>query len=774
MKNIYILATICFFSFTIQAQWIQKGIDINGEEYFDHSGCSIAINSDGNIIAIGANENNSDTLFRAGQVRVYEWSNSEWLQKGSDIDGEYYYEYTGASVSMSSDGNTILIGANKFNDASPVIEIGPVRVFHWNGFDWIQKGSSIFSEMALDYSGSSVSMSSDGNTIAIGAPLNDQAGDRAGHVRIYEYSNSEWIQKGFDIDGESELDRSGMSVSLNSDGNIVAIGAGGNDNAGSGSGHVRIYEWNNTSWIQKGGDIEGEAPGDYCGGAISLNDNGNTIAIGAGGNFGNEYKSGHVRVFEWNTTMWLQKGTDIDGEDWYDYSGSSVSINSEGNRLIIGAPGHDSGNNSNSGNARVFEWNNYFWMQSGASINGVNDGDESGGAVTMSSDGNTIAIGAKWNDGTGYSGCQSGHVRVYFYCKTYSTDIQIACDSLLWINGNTYTTNNNTATHILTNVAGCDSIVTLNLTINNSSFYVDTITACDSLLWIDGITYTNSNNSATHTLTNVAGCDSIITLNLTLKNSTYYDDVIIACDSLLWIDGNTYTTYNNTATHTLTNVAGCDSIVTLNLTINNSSYYVDTITACDSFLWSDGITYTNSNNSATYTLINSVGCDSVITLNLTIISIDNSIIQNNTTLSAIENGDSYQWVNCPSMMPINGANAQNYTPTTSGDYALIITKSTCIDTSTCHTFEVVGIIEKGFSNRLIIYPNPTDGNFSINLGENYATTTVTITNLTGQVIQSKTYNDKQVLNLELKESAGIYLLNIESEDKKSMIKIVKK
>lgn len=151
---------------------------------------------------------------------------------------------------------------------------------------------------------------------------------------------------------------------------------------------------------------------------------------------------------------------------------------------------------------------------------------------------------------------------------TTGTDVQSACGSYTWIDGMTYTNSNNTATHTLMNVGGCDSVITLNLTINNNTASIDTQVACDSFTWINGTTYTSSNTTATDTLMNAAGCDSIITLNLTINNSTTGVDNQIACDSLVWIDGNTYTSSNTTATHTLTNAAGCDSTVTLNLTIN--------------------------------------------------------------------------------------------------------------------------------------------------------------------------------------------------------------
>ena len=107
-------------------------------------------------------------------------------------------------------------------------------------------------------------------------------------------------------------------------------------------------------------------------------------------------------------------------------------------------------------------------------------------------------------------------------------------------------------------------------------------------------------------LTNSVGCDSIVTLNLTILNSSTGTDNQTHCDNFIWIDGNTYTTSKNTATHTLTNSV-IDSIVTLNLTILNSSTGTDNQTHCDNFTWIDGNTYTTSNNTATYIFTNSVG-----------------------------------------------------------------------------------------------------------------------------------------------------------------------
>ena len=171
-----------------------------------------------------------------------------------------------------------------------------------------QLGSDIDGEAAGDRSGYSVSLSSDGTEVAIGATQNDGSGAEAGHVRVYEWNGTAWVQKGSDIDGEAADDRSGSSVSLSSDGTEVAIGAYGNDGNGLSAGHVRVYEWNGTAWVRKGSDIDGEAAGDHLGSSVSLSSDGTEVAIGAIGNDGNGASAGHVRVYEWNsgTSSWDQ------------------------------------------------------------------------------------------------------------------------------------------------------------------------------------------------------------------------------------------------------------------------------------------------------------------------------------------------------------------------------------------------------------------------------------------------------------------------------------
>ncbi len=354
------------------------------------------------------------------------------------------------------------------------------------------------------------------------------------------------------------------------------------------------------------------------------------------------------------------------------------------------------------------------------------------------------------------------------------TDVITACDSYTWIDGNTYTSSNNTATHTLTNVAGCDSLVTLNLTINHSGTGTDIITACDSYTWIDGNTYTSSNNTATYTLTTIAGCDSLVTLNLTINYPNTGTDIITACGSYTWIDGITYTSSNNTATHTLTNAAGCDSVVTLNLTINYPNTSTDIITACGSYTWLDGIAYTSSNNTATHTLTNAAGCDSVVTLNLTINTVDVTVAEAGMTITANQLEAAYQWMDCSnSNAPITGETGRSYTAMGNGNYAVEITLNGCKDTSACISVSALNLSENSFIRELRVYPNPTQGTLFIEFEDAPKIINLLLMTNSGQVIENMPFGDTRLIEVEIKHPAGVYLLEVtDNKGRKAIIRII--
>jgi hypothetical protein len=400
--------------------FFQLGNDIDGEAQYDDSGSSVALSSDGSIVAIGASGNDGNGV-NSGHVRLYQWNGVNWNQLGSDIDGEASNDFSGTSVALSSDGFVVAIGA-EYNGSNS----GHVRLYQWNGVNWNQLGSDIDGEASNDSSGTSVALSSDGSVVAIGA-VNNNNGTASGHVRLYQWDGVFWNQLGNDIDGEAEWDASsGYSVALSSDGSIVAIGASGNDGNGVNSGHVRIYQWNGSSWNQLGSDIDGEAQDDLSGSSVALSSDGSIVAIGAPDNDVNGSNSGHVRLYEWDGSSWSQLGNDIDGEAQDDLSGSSVALSSDGSIVAIGAP-YNNGTDLNSGHVRLYQWTGSSWNQLDSDIDGEAVYDSYGTSVALSSDGSIVAIGAPFNDGNGYD---SGHVRVYLILPDSDLDGLIDDDEI--------------------------------------------------------------------------------------------------------------------------------------------------------------------------------------------------------------------------------------------------------------------------------------------------------------------------------------------------------
>jgi hypothetical protein len=440
----------------INGTWIQIGNDISGDVSGDSLGESVSLSSDGSIVAVGAPGNDGINGENSGHVRIYQNINDNWIQIGSDIDGatggdefgysvdlssdgsivaigaenaEYVsiYENIGGtwtqigstienegniwfrfSLSLSDDGNTLAIGAPYSNNGNN-LRTGLTRIYENIGGTWTQIGNDIYGEANRDLSGYSVDLSSNGSIIAIGARDNNGSITSRGHVRVYENIGNTWIQIGSDIDAQIGDIQLGYSVSLSSDGSVIAIGAPPSSTNNYRSGLVRVYKYNGSFWNSVGSDINGEGKQDYSGESISLSSDGNTIVIGATRNSGNGINSGHVRVFENINDIWTQVGNDIDGDLGVsgDSLGQSVSVSSDGTIVAIGAHMYDSAK----GSVRIYENINNIWVQKGLDIIGEANHDLSGWAISMSSDGNIVAIGAPRHDGI--NGFNSGYVRVF-------------------------------------------------------------------------------------------------------------------------------------------------------------------------------------------------------------------------------------------------------------------------------------------------------------------------------------------------------------------------
>jgi len=295
----------------------------------------------------------------------------------------------------------------------------------------------------------------------------------------------------------------------------------------------------------------------------------------------------------------------------------------------------------------------------------------------------------------------------------------------------------------------------------------DVIHSCGPYTWIDGNTYNFSTDSASMLFQNTLGLDSIVHLDLTIHNNISSIDFVEACGDFIWIDGNTYTINNNTATYTYPGGSyhGCDSTVYLALTTNNAASGIEIVNSCLSYTWIDGVTYYSSTNSwYTYEGASYSGCDSTIQLNLTIEAVNTSVTHGGGTLTADVSGASYQWLDCDNnYAPISGETGQSFTPNMNGNYAVQITEYNCTDMSECFNVTGTNTTNKPVFEEMTIFPNPTTGKVNIRLQSTSEWVQIEVMNVLGQRISQHIEEQTEFISLDIDGPDGVYLIKVKTE-----------
>jgi hypothetical protein len=457
-----------------------------------HTGNTVSISADGSTIAVGApheasaatgiNGNQKDeSASNAGAVYVYARSGSGWTQqayvKASNTgSGDYF----GSSVDLSADGNTMAVAAhweasaatgingNQADNSIP--QAGAVYIFTRSGDRWTQQayikasntgekqsgeGETLVGGGDGDQFGFSLSLSADGNTLAVGAVgedstaagingnQSDNSAVSAGAVYVFRRTGSSWAQQAY-IKPQTPAnlaagDLFGFSLGLSADGNTLAVGvydeAGGSrgvngpvDNMRGGSGAAYVFTRSGASWAQqaylKTSISEG---GDSWGVSLSLSDDGNTLALGSvdedctatgvnppgcDSDQKADVSTGAVAVFSRAGTTWSQqallKASNTGVEDWF---GVKTALSADGNTLVVTAANEDSAaqgiggrqdddSANEAGAAYLFTRAGTTWAQQAYLKSAANEAfDELGNSVSMNRDGRTFVVGARGEDG---------------------------------------------------------------------------------------------------------------------------------------------------------------------------------------------------------------------------------------------------------------------------------------------------------------------------------------------------------------------------------------
>jgi hypothetical protein len=383
---------------SIAAPYLRSDVHLTPSDASESAqlGYAVSISTDGATALIGApgDENGG------GAAWVFARTGSTWSQlgpklTGSGASGEGGVEEVeeeggdgrfGASVALSADGNTALIGSPR--DAGGR---GAVWVFTRNGATWAQQGPKLTGaeESGVGRFGRSVALSADGNTAVIGGPA-DSSG--AGAVWVLTRTGSNWVQEGSKLtDVEASSDgHFGGSVALSEDGSTALVGGPGDSGY---TGAAWVFERSGSVWIQQGSKLTGgqEVGTGHFGRSVALSSDGDTALIGGRRD---ENGLGAAWVFTRSGVTWNQQSSKLigSGEEGEGEFGTSVALSADGSTALVGGPM----NHGRRGGAWTFTRTDASWAQAGGTLEGAQETGKGwfGYSVALSGAGTTALIGS--------------------------------------------------------------------------------------------------------------------------------------------------------------------------------------------------------------------------------------------------------------------------------------------------------------------------------------------------------------------------------------------
>ncbi len=365
---------------------------VNTRNYFSASdggaehffGQCVAISSDGKTIVAGAFGDSVNSSY-TGSAYVYRFTGSTWSETKLIAPVGTNQSYISKKAAISSDGNTIVIGLSTDNDNGNMS--GSVYVYKWTGSTWNQTKPTASDGGAEHSFGQSVAVSSNGNTVVIGA---EGANGYTGSAYVYNWTGSSWNETKITASEGAAGDYFGRSAAVSSDGNTVVIGASLDDDNGISSGSAYVYKWTGSSWNQTKIRASDGTAGDFFGQSAAISSDGNTLAIGARRD---NNSTGSAYVYSWTGSTWNETKLIASDGTAGDNFGECIAISSDGLSVVIGAPDDDE-LGDDTGSAYVFNWTGASWDQTKLfSTTGAADKDF-GVDVAVSDDGSTIIIGS--------------------------------------------------------------------------------------------------------------------------------------------------------------------------------------------------------------------------------------------------------------------------------------------------------------------------------------------------------------------------------------------
>jgi len=756
----------------------------------DFFGCSVGISGDDIIVgAYGAFYNG----IRSGAAYIFSkpasgWVNMTQTAKIAPSDGALG-DLFGNTICIS--GDNIVVGAADDDDLGT--GAGSAYIFSKPITGWVNMTQTAKIMASDGFSGQSLgrAVCISGNRVILGVSTDNTIAHSAGAAYAYNMPVSGWVDT---TETQKILppvyfgnynNYFGKSVAI--DGDYAVVGAYGQNDA-KGKAYVLFFDGNN--WITQAKlSASDSAIDDKFGYSVGIS--GDNIVVGAYSDDDNGSNSGSAYVFTrpvsgWTDMSQTAKLTPSDGTT-DDQFGFSVSIS--GDNIVVGSNGDDD-NGINSGSAYIFTKPPGGWIDTlqNAKLkpSDGNASDKFGSSVGISGD--YVVIGSP-NDSAIYHYTGSafvfkkpvnGWVDMTETAKLYASDGQVSdkFGSSVCISGNYIVVgaikallhyNNIGAAYIFTKPTNGWVNASQNAKITPS----DSLTYCEF-----GCSVAISGDNI------IVGASSGYISSYSRKGSAYVYVKPLSgwIDTTQTIKINSYDSENDDGFGSSVGISG-DYIIAGapyidNLSPNGGSAYLfkdcylsgtDNVSACIKYTWRDGITYTSSNNTAKYRIMNPTACDSIITLHLNLSTVDINVSQTAGVLTANAVGATYQWLNCDdNYAPIIGETAQIYSPPTNGKYAVEVNQNGCTDTSACQNI-AVGIKENILDNQFFVLPNPASTFLKITNLKTPAT--ADIYDISGKLLLTRHLPSCQIDISSLEN--GLYFIKITTAEGSVVKKFVK-
>jgi hypothetical protein len=787
--------------------WVQTQILQNSDnENYDRFGYSVAIDGDWLIVgAIGEDddENGNNNISKAGSVYIYKNISGTWTQTQKIVandrsaDDEFGW-------SLDIDGTTMIIGAHQDfedeNGLNPIHHAGSCYLFDLNMGTgvWTQTQKIVASDRAPDlyypngYTGEDLSdqfghsVAISGDYIVVGALNHDyrpdlSSGWQCGSAYIFERSSGTWIQVQQIINSDNAAgiwERFGSDVAIDS--NIIVVGVWSQDYTPTGTDYMKnagaayVFVRNASGvWIENQKLVAGmRNSGDHFGWDVKINDGFIISGTEHDDHDENEsnplHEAGSAYIFQIDGSGMfnqIQKivGSDRDSLDIFGYA-----VDTYGANIIAGAFQHDwnlahADSMQEAGKAYIFSSITCPPVSTTQNVTICN-----GQSYTVGSSSYTTT-GTYTDILTTVDGCDSIITTQLNVATDFSitNTVSICSGQSYSVGASTYSVSGSYQDTLQSSMAGCDSIITTNLTVYQPFYINENINICNGQSYTVGSSTYTISGTYTDSLTTINGCDSVIVTNLNVSPSNYNQSFTICDGESVMVGTNIYTTAG-TYVDSLISSLGCDSILTSSITISNGFEISQNIVLCYGESYSIGnSTYSIPGNYTDTLQMATSLCDSIVHTNLTVNPpIDNSITVLGNEMTSNQDNAVYQWVDCnANNQPLTNtsANLQTLNFNQDGTYAVIINKNGCVDTSSCVAVAYVNLLKQDLVSDIKLFPNPTQQYLMIQTN-GFTTYDIDIFDMAGKLINHTSTSQKLTkINVDALRN-GVYIIKIISNE----------